>query len=126
MPSSASAVAARVRLSLTGSTFCAIDIKVSNRVLNSVVTCETSITCELDTRADAGLDGLRKATYLLPNTVLALISAVTLAGISSMYFGATSRDSFALVVSSCWIARTAATRPISTRCRSLFLPPRAP
>ena len=72
-------------------------VSVSNSVLNSVVTWVTSITWELEMRALLGLGGLRNDTYLLPNTVVALISAMALAGIRLTYFGFTSSLSSALV-----------------------------
>ena len=113
-PLSASAAADSVRFSLTGSTFSEIDVSVSNNVLNSVVTCDTSITSLLEMRCLVGSGGLRNDTYLLPNTVLALTSAMALAGISAMYFGSTSSDSLALVVPSRSIGLTPVTRPICT------------
>ena len=83
-PVSASAVAESVRLSLTGSTFSAMEVSVSNRVLNSVVTVEASMTSALLIRAGLGFFGVDSATYLLPNTVLALMSACTLDGMAGM------------------------------------------
>jgi hypothetical protein len=47
-PVSASAVADRVRLSLTGSIFSARPVTVSNSVLNSVVTLRASMTSSAD------------------------------------------------------------------------------
>lgn len=82
-PAERSAAADRVRFSLTGSTFSAIEVTVSNRVLNSVVTLEAVMTSELVRRADTGFFGVDNATYLLPNTVVALMSACTLAGMKA-------------------------------------------
>ena len=83
-PDSASAVAVSVWFSLTGSTFYAIEVTVSNSVLNSIVTDDTSITSPLEIRCAAGSSGELNDTYLLPNTVVALMSANTLAGMKSM------------------------------------------
>jgi hypothetical protein len=113
-PSSACAAAVSVVLSLTGSTFSATDTMVSNSVLNSVVTRDTSITSLLEIRCGVGFFGARNATYLLPKTVVALMSASTLAGIRWMYFGSTSSDSLALVMPPSSTVATLATRPIST------------
>ncbi len=95
-PSEASAVAVSVWLSLIGSTCCATDTTVSNRVLNSVVTCVASITSELLTRWGDGFLGDENAMYLLPNTVVALMVVSTLWGISLRYLGSTSRVILAL------------------------------
>jgi hypothetical protein len=51
-------------------------------VLNSVVTAEASMTSALVMRAGLGSSGVDNATYLLPNTVLALMSARTLTGMA--------------------------------------------
>src|SRR6202012_4705252 len=80
-PVSAWAAALSVRLTLTGSTFSAIDVSVSNNVSNSVVTDVASITVAGVIDCDAGLLGDISATYLLPNTVVALMLADTLTGI---------------------------------------------
>ena len=80
-PDSASAAALSVTFSLTGSTFSEIEVRVSNSVLNSVVTVEVRMTSELASRARTGLRGLLSATYLLPKIVVARMSASTLAGI---------------------------------------------
>ena len=88
-PSSACAVAASVWFSLIGSTFSATDTTVSNNVLNSVVTVVTSITSRGD-RCGDGSFGDEKEMYLLPNTVVALMSASTFFGIRSRYLGSTS------------------------------------
>ena len=95
-PSSASAVAVSVWFSLIGSTCCDTDTTVSNSVLNSVVTVVTSITSEVVIRCGDGSFGDVKEMYLLPNTVVALMSASTFFGISSMYSGSTSRMILAL------------------------------
>ena len=94
-PVSDSAVADRVRLSLTGSIFSAIEVTVSKSVLNSTVTLRTSMTSELVIRAGLGLAGLERETYLLPKIVVAWISAFTFDGISGMKRGLTSSSSFA-------------------------------
>ena len=47
-------------------------------------------------RCGDGSFGDEKEMYLLPNTVVALILASTLAGISLMYLGSTSSVIFAL------------------------------
>src|SRR5271166_3354754 len=101
-PSNACAVAVNVVLSLTGSTFSATDTIVSNSVLISVVTGPTSITSWLVMCCGTGFFGVVNDTYLLPNTVVALISASTLAGISLMYFGLTSRANRATGLPSSW------------------------
>jgi hypothetical protein len=113
-PASASAVAESVAFSLTGSTCSAIDVTVSNGVLNSVVTDETSMTSVLEMGRVAGFSGDVNATYLLPNTVLAWMSATTFAGITWTYFGSTSRTSLAFGVPPTLAAVILATRPIST------------
>src|ERR1700687_5651528 len=113
-PSNACAVAVRVWFSLTGSTFSATDTTVSNKVLNSVDTADTSITSEGVMRCGTGLGGVENDTYLLPNTVVALISAFTLAGINLTYLGSTSNVSFALGTSPTLTSLTLPTRPIST------------
>ncbi len=113
-PLSASAAADSVRFSLTGSTFSEIEVNVSNNVLNSVVTWEASMTSALEIRVLVGFFGLVNETYLLPNTVLALICASTLAGIRSTKRGWTSRSSWAICLPSRLRAETALTRPIST------------
>src|ERR1700694_1275933 len=81
-PSRACAVAVKVWFSLTGSTFSATEVTVSNNVLNSVLTADTSITSEAGMRFGTGWGGAENDTYLLPNTVVALTSATTLAGIN--------------------------------------------
>ena len=81
-PLSACAAEVSVWFSLIGSTFSAIDVTVSNSVLNSVVTDSAGITSPLETCCGEGSFGELKATYLLPNTVLARMSATTLVGIS--------------------------------------------
>ena len=114
-PVSASAVADRVRFSLTGSIFSARPVTVSNRVLNSVVTLRASMTSALVMRVGVGFFGLDSETYLLPKTVVASMSASTLAGISLMYFGSTSRVELGglLAVAAGWL-ELVLTRPIST------------
>lgn len=111
-PVSASAAALSVRFSLTGSICSEIEVMVSNSVLNSVVTPETSMTSAEVIRSATGSSGEVNDTYLLPKTVVAWMLACTLAGISSMYLGSTSNVSCALVVPSCSSGLTAATRPI--------------
>ena len=91
-----------------------IDVSVSNKVLNSVVTDVPSITVDGVMDSEAGLLGEVKATYLLPNTVVALTAAVTLAGISLRYFGVTSSTSLAAGRPSRVISEMVDTRPIST------------
>ena len=81
-PDNASAAALSVRFSLTGSTFSEMFVNVSNKVLNSVVTPEASMTSDGEMRALVGFFGLVNETYLLPKTVLALMLASTLDGIS--------------------------------------------
>ena len=53
---------------------------VSNRVLNSVLTQLAVISPPAESRCGEGSSGERSAMYLLPNTVLALMSALTFAG----------------------------------------------
>ena len=113
-PVNACAAAASVRFNLTGSTFSTIELSVSNNVLNSVVTDLASITCCGVMRCGVGFFGEVNDTYLLPNTVVALILASTLAGISLMYFGFTSKTNLAAGMPSRWISEMLATRPIST------------
>src|ERR1700757_4320856 len=72
-PANACAAAASVKLTLTGSTFSAIEVMVSNNELNSVVTDRASITCCGVTRCGVGFFGDVNDTYLLPNTVVALM-----------------------------------------------------
>src|SRR6201995_3680083 len=88
-PLNACAAALSVRLTLTGSTFCAISVMVWNNVLISVVTDRASMhgagqPCTLADviLAGDGFCGVVKDTYLPPNTVVALIAAFTLAGIN--------------------------------------------
>src|SRR5882757_2574243 len=83
-PSSACAVAVNVWFNFTGSTFSDIEVIVSNNVLNSVVTEVTSITSPGEIRCNTGSFGDLNDTYLLPNTVVAVIRASTLAGIRLM------------------------------------------
>src|ERR1700751_296898 len=80
-PASAWAAPLSVRFSLTGSTFWAIEVMVWNTVLISVVTDLASITVCGVIRCGDGFFGVVNDTYLPPNTVVALISAFTLAGI---------------------------------------------
>src|SRR5882757_5715792 len=84
-PSSACAVAVSVWFNFTGSTFSDIEVIVSNNVLISVVTEVTSITSPGEIRCGTGFFGDLNDTYLLPNTVVAVILASTLAGIRSRY-----------------------------------------
>ena len=60
---------------------------VSNNVLNSVVTDVTSITSEVVMRCGVGSFGDVKEMYLLPNTVVALISASTFCGMQLEVLG---------------------------------------
>ena len=81
---------------MIGSTFSDTEVSVSNKVLNSVVTCVASITSDEVMRCGTGSFGDEKEMYLLPNTVVALILASTLAGISLRYLRSTSSVIFAL------------------------------
>ena len=81
-PLNACAAALRVAFNFTGSTCSEIAVMVSNSVLNSVVTPATSIGLSGEIRCGLGLSGEVKATYLLPNTVVAPILTSTLAGMS--------------------------------------------
>ena len=65
-------------------------------------------------RCGVGFFGEVNDTYLLPNTVVALILASTLAGIRLMYFGFTSMANLAAGMPSRSISEMLATRPIST------------
>src|ERR1700712_1162884 len=85
-PAMACAVAVSVRFSLIGSTFPAIDVTVSKRVLNSVVTDSPRITSLRETGTADGCFGDVNDTYLLPKTVLALTSARTFDGIDGRYW----------------------------------------
>ncbi len=89
-------------------------VKVWNRVLNSVVTLVASITTEGVICCGAGIFGELKDTYLLPNTVVALISAATFAGICGMYLGKMSRTNWAAGMPSRVISEIVDTRPICT------------
>lgn len=80
-PSSACASADSVALSSIGLTFSAIEVTVSNRVLNSVVTDRASITSRGEIRCRDGFSGALNDTYLLPNSVAASMVATTFAGI---------------------------------------------
>ena len=99
---------------MIGSTFSDTEVNVSNKVLNSVVTFDASITSELLMRCGEGSLGDVNEMYLLPNTVVALILASTLAGSRLMYLGSTSSVIFAFGVSPTETSSTLATRPIST------------
>ena len=83
-PVVASVSAVSVVLSLIGSTCSAIDMTVSNTVLNSVVTEDASITSWLVMRCGLGSFGELNEMYLLPNTVVALTSATTFFGMNSI------------------------------------------
>ena len=87
---------------------------VWNNVLISVVTDLASITVWDESFCDDGLAGVVSDTYLPPNTVVALISAVTLAGISDRYLGYTSKTNLAAGLPSRLVSEMVATRPIST------------
>jgi len=113
-PSSAWAVAVRVWLSLIGSTCLVTSTTVSKRVLNSVVTVDASIGVEPLTRSGLGSAGEENAMYLLPNTVLAWMSASTLAGIMFRNCLLTSSRTLALGSPPTSTASTSVTRPIST------------
>ena len=58
----------------------------------------------------------------MPNTVEAVMSAWTLAGMRSRYLGATSSNSLALGVPATSTSSTAATRPIGTPLKVTFEP----
>src|SRR6516162_8783662 len=113
-PASDCAAALSVRFSLTGSTFSAIEVMVWNNVLISVVTDLASITVCGESLCGDGFCGVVNDTYLPPNTVVALISALTLDGISGRYLGYTSKVNWAAGLPSRWISEILATRPIST------------
>jgi len=82
--------------------------------LISVVTDLASITlCGVSLFGD-GFSGVVKDTYLPPNTVVALISALTFAGIRERYFGYTSKVNLAAGLPSRAVSEMLATRPIST------------
>src|SRR6202000_201765 len=89
-PLNAWAAALSVRLTLTGSTFSAIDVIVWNSVLISVVTDRASITFDGVIRCGSGFSGAVIDTYFSPNTVVATILASTLAGIRCRYLGSQS------------------------------------
>ncbi len=103
-----------VRLTLTGSTLSAISVSVSNNVLNSVVTDVASITVDGVIGSRDGFFGELNATYLLPNTVVALTAAATLAGISLTYFGVISSVTLAAGLPSRVVSEMLDTRPIWT------------
>ena len=65
-------------------------------------------------RSLEGSFGVVKETYLLPNTVVAVMSAWTLRGIRSRYSGLTSRMILARGSSSTVTCSTCPTRPICT------------
>ena len=65
-------------------------------------------------RCGDGSFGEVNEMYLLPNTVVALMSALTFFGISLMYLGSTSRTILACGSPPTSTALTVATRPIST------------
>src|SRR5258705_13816071 len=113
-PDTASAAADSVAFSLTGSTFSAIEVIVSNNVLNSVVTDVASITASAVIDCGAGSFGDVNDTYLLPNTVVATMLASTLAGMNCTYFGSTPSMSLAAGLPSCSTSEMLATRPIAT------------
>src|SRR5690242_8801227 len=113
-PASDCAAALNVRFSLTGSTFSAIELIVWNSVLISVVTERASITVRGEILCGDGLGGVVNDTYLPPNTVVALISALTFDGISFKYRGYTSRMNFAAGLPSRTVSEIDPTRPIST------------
>ena len=86
-PLNACAAALRVRLTLTGSIFSAIEVMVWNSVLTSVVTDRASITFFGVIRCGSGFSGAVIDTYFSPNTVVATIFASTFAGIRCRYLG---------------------------------------
>lgn len=89
-------------------------MSVSNNVLNSVVTDVASITVDGVIDCAAGCAGELNATYLLPNTVVALMAAATFAGISVRYLGVTSKTTSAAGYPSRLVSEMLATRPICT------------
>jgi hypothetical protein len=99
---------------LIGSTCSATSTTVSNKVLNSVVTDVASITSLGEMRCGVGSFGDVKDMYLLPNTVVAVMSALTFFGIRWRYLRSTFSVIFALgwPPTSTW--STAPTLPIST------------
>ena len=107
-------MAVSVWFSLIGSTCSATDTTVSNRVLNSVLTWEASMVSELVIRFCDGFGGDENDTYLLPNTVVAAISASTFCGIRSRYLGLTSRRILAWGSPPTLTCSTSPTRPICT------------
>ena len=113
-PVSASAIAERVRLSWTASTFSAIPVMVSNNVWNSVVTVAAVMTSSREMRCAEGLSGEEKARYLLPKIVDALTSARTLAGMVCRNREPTSAVSRAWAVPPSWLTWMSLTRPMAT------------
>jgi hypothetical protein len=99
---------------LTGSIFSAIKVSVSNKELNSVVTEVASMTVDGVIDRGEGFVGDVSATYLLPNTVVALTAAATLDGISLTYPGVTLSTTLAAGLPSRVIAEMVDTRPIWT------------
>ena len=83
IPLNARAVALSVAFSFTGSTCSEIAVTVSNTVLNSVVTDDASMMSWLVMRCGLGSFGELNEMYLLPNTVVALTSAMTFLGMKS-------------------------------------------
>jgi hypothetical protein len=65
-------------------------------------------------RCGVGSFGDVKEMYLLPNTVVAVMSALTFLGIRSRYLRSTLRMIFAFCSSPTVISSTLPTRPIST------------
>src|ERR1700739_102722 len=89
---------------------CESSTSVWNTVLNSVVIDVASITAAGVIGCEEGSFGEVNDTYLLPNTVVAWILAVTFAGIKPTYFGSTSSANLAAGLPSCSTSAIPATR----------------
>ena len=113
-PLNAWAAALSVRFNLTGSNCCAISVNFSKRVLISVVSDRALITVCGVTAWDTGCAGVVRDTYLSPKTVVARMSASTLAGINGTYFGFTLSSNLAAGLPSRSTSEMVPTRPIST------------
>ncbi|CAM3283512.1 hypothetical protein MYCO108962_12255 [Mycobacterium colombiense] len=79
-----------------------------------MVTDRASITVCVEIFCGDGLAGVVNDTYLPPNTVVALMSALTFDGISLRYRGYTSRVNLAAGLPSRTVSAIDPTRPIST------------
>ena len=90
-------------------------------MLISVVTDLASITSALVIGAP-GCSGELNDTYLPPNTVVDLIEATTLTGISGRYCGDTSKVNFATGLPSRSVSLMLATWPIPTPLKVTFDP----